>query len=238
MIKRNLWSDKENQELADKYFDNELFKTLNSGRLKYVKFTQDFALSQSELFYNVIYSLDVIRGIKEKSERIEYCRNLWNELFEYFTNRINSDDGDWRKAASLVTMAVYYCVNCCCDYHYTDDKVALFNSCRLENPENFEQVLSYFQDFQNSQKNQKVRQWLKEYFEGDSFLSDEISQTLDCLRQEAEQDKRQQELLANAKIDCYYASGSVHNDNRKIMNIEIGKQKQINNTENEQQYLQ
>lgn len=179
MMRKRLLAEEENQELVNKYGDNVLFKSLSVIGLQCSGMAKNFALSKSELFYHVLFSLDEIRGYEDKNERIDYCKSLWNDIYEYLSCKVDAEETDLRNAASLVTLAVCNCINISGLLIYHDEVCALLKSNAKGNPDALKLCFSWFQDFQNSVKNQKIRQWLKEYFEGDSFLSDEISQELE-----------------------------------------------------------
>ena len=91
-MKNNLlFTPEERRSIEDKFQDAILYKAMEGAANRLVAQPTSFFLKPAELFYHTIFTIDYLRAHCER-ENILYCRNnLWQELFVYFSTRIDGN---------------------------------------------------------------------------------------------------------------------------------------------------
>lgn len=91
-MKNNLlFTPEERLSIEDKFQDTILYRAMEGAANRLASQPTSFFLKPAELFYHTIFTIDYLRAHCER-ENILYCRNnLWQELFAYFSTRIDGN---------------------------------------------------------------------------------------------------------------------------------------------------
>lgn len=183
-----------------------------------------FTLSCADLFYQSIYTLDMLRGMVDKADRRTYCKLLWEEINDYLNTNVDAVDNEIEDAASLVTQTVGALL------YATDVGKYLEEYMELQKGDKNELTPAHFlllKPLMDSRKNAKLVQWLSDYMNGTDSLSDEIENELGTLREKkkVEEDERKKELLSNAQPGAkIFLDNSKNIDNRQITKFYINQE--------------
>ncbi len=173
---KHLWKKEERLEVESKYRDNPIYKAIRLATPKYVK-DAEYCFSVPELFYHVIYCIDIIRGTSfVGEERCDECRRMWNDIFEYIHNK--KDDvpkEDAESMASQVIMFVSSFLLSLDSLHFYDEGVVLISSINTNDVDGINRNMSETRYFSQTKGISKI---LSDYYYGDSFISDEIENLL------------------------------------------------------------
>lgn len=182
MAKVHLWTKSETSEVEHEYQDNVLLKFLRSVALEWSSCAKEFSLTAAELFYNVIYSLDQLKGTIEKDERITYCHQLWDEVYERITEQSSADEQELKNAASLVAVTTGQCLCAIDRLFFFDEIMALFTCSEMRNRGLGQKMLIGLKPIVDENRNKAVKAWLSGYMKGMTFISDEIEDLMRNLR--------------------------------------------------------
>lgn len=187
MIKSHLWAESEIQEVGSKYGNNILFKSLRPIALEWARKAKQFSLSGEELFYHALYSLDTLRGEKNLTNRIEYCETLRNEMLDYLSHRCEGEANELENMASLVALTVAHALSAIDYWKYHSEIMAL---CKTSSGGESREMCQKLMKFEDEDVNEELRQCLVSYVEGDSFLSDEIENLVNQIRERRQEEQR------------------------------------------------
>lgn len=171
MMKKHLWSQKEILAIECEVKNLALTKAIRGGCLEWSTSAHEFAFSSVELFYHVVYSLDMLRSMACKEERMEYCSSLWNEMYDYISQHDGGDDEDMRNAASIVVVVVGQCLYAHRFLKYEDEILQLFTASEKGNKDAGQMILSLFRNMVDEGHNEELRTWLRDYMLGSACLS-------------------------------------------------------------------
>ncbi len=209
MRKSHLWAENEIQEVGYKYQDNLLLQSLRPIALKISPLTQ-VSLSPEVLFYHTLFSLDDLKGNQSFK-----CDTLWDELNDYLSQRCDAEKDDIENMASSVALTVAYVLSVLDPLKYYSEITALIYSLKGTKAVEMSQRLRVLE---NEDKNQDLKQWLSEYMNKDSYLSEEIEDLVNRIREQRVEEEQKQKLLENSNIGYLYLN-SEHNDNHTETNI-------------------
>lgn len=187
MSKRHLWDGNEIQEVGSKFGDNVLCKFLRPITLEWARKANLFSLSCEELFYHTLYSLDKLRGEKDLTNRIEYCATLRNEMLDYLSQQCEGEANDLENIASLVALTVAHVLSAIDYWKYHSEIMAL---CKTSSGGESREMCQKLMKFEDEDVNEELRQWLVSYIEGDSFMSDEIENLVNQIRERRQEEQR------------------------------------------------
>jgi len=174
MARKHLWIRRETTKVESKYHDNALLLSLRAIALEYAANAREFSLTIGELFYNCIYSIDQIKSIEEKQERLAYCSALWDEVYEYILDLADGNEEELKDAASLIVITVGQCLYAADKLKYFDEVMALYAASEKRNRGKGQQMLGSLKPLVDERVNAKVRTWLSEYISSNVFISDDI----------------------------------------------------------------
>ena len=213
MIKSHLWAESEIQEVGYKYQENLLYQSLRPIALKISPLTQ-VSLSPEELFYHTLFSLDDLKGNQSFN-----CDMLWDELYDYLSQRCNAEE-EIENMASSVVMSVAYALSVLDPLKYYSEITALIYSLKGTKAVEMSQRLRVLE---NEDKNQDLKQWLSEYMNKDSYLSEEIEDLVNQIRKRKVEEEQTQKILENGNIGSLYLN-SEHNDHHLETHIHSSNQ--------------
>ena len=182
MARKHLWIRSETTKVESKYHDNALLLSLRAPALEYAVNAHEFSLTIGELFYNSIYSIDQIKSIEGKQERLAYCSALWDEVYEYILNLADGNEDEQKDAASLTVITVAQCLYAADKLKYYDEIMALYTASEKRNKGKGQQMLVSLKPLVDERVNAEVRTWLSEYIISNVFISDDIEDDVHGMR--------------------------------------------------------
>ena len=219
MARKHLWEESETRKVECEHQRNPLLAALRSATLQGSSANRQFAWTAGELFYQTLYNLDMLRGMREKDERMRYAEELWDETYRYITDRVDADEGELDAGASLAVTALGCCLSAIDRLRYFDEILALFASVRQRHTSvQAEALLRSLAAIEGADTRLSTDKWLQAYWQGTSFLSDDIEELVRQLRAEREEQQLRRDAARNAGV--VYID-STHNDHRRTLNATI-----------------
>lgn len=195
MAKTHQLSQKERLAIDSDYADCILYKWLKPLTLQWGNEAADFSLAPAEAFYHVVCSLDELFSAQDKSERVEYCQNLCNVLYEHFLEAVNAKNEDCKRAACLVTGALDACLYALRHELYLDEIVGLktYNDYRRE-------LQQMFKPWMRSDRNATLVEWLSAYSGSEECISATIEEKILTMRHEEYKAQEEARLRQTAEV--------------------------------------
>lgn len=200
MRKSHLWAENEIQEVGYKYRDNLLLQSLRPIALKISPLTQ-VSLSPEELFYHTLFSLDDLKGNQSFN-----CNMLWDELYDYLSQRCNAEE-EIENMASSVVMSVAYALSVLDHLKYYSEITTLVHSLKGTKTIEMSHLLRVLE---NEENNQDLKQWLSDYMCEESYISEEIEELVNQIRKEKEH-RRERSVTLN--VTTLNNNGDIITDN-------------------------
>lgn len=192
---RRIWSSSDIEAVERKYADERLYQTLRPVALRWSR--PELALTPAETFYHVVRSLDELRGKADKSERLDYCRSLHDEMRDYILSRAEAEERQADQAVTLVVAAVSVCLYAVDRHRYHDEMLAL-NASLQHDSDTAMRMLDALRSIADRRQSPATSEWLRAYFRGRRAISDEIEDMLRMTREAARQeDARLQSNIVN-----------------------------------------
>lgn len=222
MAKTHQLSLRERQAIDSEFKDCTLYTRLKSMVLEWGGDSVSFALSPAEAFYHLTRSMDDLLSAADKDARMEYCRNLCNELFEHLAEAVDAESADCRKAACIVVGALDACLYAVDHQLYLDEIIALKSSNDYRR-----ELQTLFKSWMRSERNTDLREWLSAYFVSDIRISSMIEAKIRQMRQAESEAQEKAKLRQNAEV---YIEGNNYGLAAKTMTLSLpdGSIKTIN----------
>ena len=220
MARAKLWEESETRKVECEYGQNPLFTALRSAALQGSSTHRQFAWTAGELFYHTLYNLDMLRGMGQKEERMRYAEELWDETYRYITDRVDADVDEQalKTGASLAVTALGCCLSAIDHLRYFDEMLALFAAVQRHTPHRAQALLRTLAAVEGADTQQAAATWLQAYWQGTSFLSDDIEDLVRQLRAEREEQQLRRDAARSAGV-AYI--NSTHNDYSHHLNATI-----------------
>lgn len=180
------------EDLCRKYKSRTLCRIFSELALKTESKIQPnmFSLSGTDLFYFVIYCVDILLDIasdeevdKEK-EMKDYSRSLWDYWVSQISSNRNYPLPDIQIAATLITSTLENCLHITKVWQEVRD--TLISSGKKSNDECREKVEAIIEDVLYAHDNYlDVRYWFTDYLESNNILSDVIEDEIKQLRSQS-----------------------------------------------------
>lgn len=178
MVKTYLFNQIESKAIESKWDSNPLYKSLKTATLSWRKQSKVFYLRPDEVFYHVIRTID---ELKTQNDKLELCRYLWDEMYDFLIQKVAADDNEIRNAVSLIVGAVDNCLFCMSELIYWDE----INELKLQNAKNNRDSGRQLDAlFVRLRKNDTVKEWFTEYMKSPQMISNIIGDDIRKLRNE------------------------------------------------------
>lgn len=183
-MNRNL-NPEEKERLRDKYEGHLFFRLVNQSCKKYEREMKVFRFSPEDVFIETLNVLDDLKAPNRNND--DLCDTLWDDLFCDFRERgENIPEAELDKAVAVVLSMVVDGLVLLDSMRY-NGVAGKLNRVLQEHGNDYLGIQLSIDSYAHKIGRQEVKQWLSEYMQADTYLSEEVEDSL-AEREEEEED--------------------------------------------------
>ena len=185
-MSRNL-NQEEKEKLKDRYKEHIYFRLVNQSCKRYEREMKNFRFSPEDVFVESLNVLDDLKAPNKNND--DLCDTLWDDLFCDFRERgENIPDEELDKAVAIVFSVVTYCLVLLESMRYN----GLIGKLNREMQRHYKDYLDIQLSIDMSARKmgmETVKHWLMEYIQCDTYLSEEVEDSLEEEPEEKEEEE-------------------------------------------------
>ena len=183
-MNRNL-NQEEKEKIRDKYGEHVFFRLLNQSCKRYEREMNMFRFSPEDAFWESLNILDDLKAPNRNND--DMCDTLWDDLFCEFRERGNNiPDDELEKAVAVVLSIVTYCL-VLLDSMLYNGILGKMNLLIRERYQGYSEILLSIDKSGMKINTEKIKRWLEEYMQCDTYLSEVLEDFLDEKEEEEEE---------------------------------------------------
>lgn len=174
-MNRNL-NPEEKERLRDKYEGHLFFRLVNQSCKKYEREMKVFRFSPEDVFIETLNVLDDLKAPNRNND--DLCDTLWDDLFCDFRERgENIPEAELDKAVTVVLSMVVDGLVLLDSMRY-NGVAGKLNRVLQEHGNDYLGIQLSIDSYVHKIGREEVKQWLAEYMQADTYLSEEVEDSL------------------------------------------------------------
>ena len=232
MKKKHYLANSVGDLVESKYGKDKLFRVIHSVALRTSEVPLSFSLNASELFYQVLFSIDTLVEYMEeyKNNAILYARDLWLELVVQFGKDEEIEEKDIHFAATLVVLLTENLLYIGRKGYFFDVCEELSFSVSQKDGEHKGIIDKILLDIMYEEMTfDNIQTWMKNYLSSNLTLSDEIGDMIEMEQTRlgseglSQVDQMAEELKVffwgNAEESHQFVTKILHHSDREIVQM-------------------